>query len=152
MPSSIRFVASLSQGVLLEKQNVLLPWGATRQKLNELDVPYEERESADRWELHWPKSAVLNGLEIPLNAVFFKAATYRDTVLRRVACDHLNDGAYDSAKSKYEELKNYISQLCGKPEEEKDESSKWVVPGAAINLYIWERFDWFCSLAFTKEP
>lgn len=148
MTSSTRFIEMLTQGVLLEDRDLLLPWGATREELKALDAHYKERETADRWELVWPDCTVLNGVKIRLSAVFYTHS--QEKILDRLGCDHLNDGTYESAKHKYAELKNHISQCCGQPAQEGTERATWEVPGAAINLYIWDHFDFFCALAFSK--
>ncbi len=154
MRPSHPFAESLCQGVYLQNQNVLLPWGATRQSLKTLNVPYTERETADRWELQWSDCRVMDGLELQLSATFFKAATYRDTILRRVACNHLNDGSFDSAKAKYDEMLAHISALFGQPTEKSEDAATWICceGESAVNLFIWERHGWFCAISFSKEP
>jgi hypothetical protein len=139
----------LSEGFLLEKRNILLPWNA---KPNELSVlgSLDIRESTRGVWLTWSDEVCLGGLR---GAVTIKL--HGSQRLREVEVSTLPDESDSSVRYHYGRVNEHLISALGEPGSRTERmglpSSTWSEKQLAIRHFVSDRFGEYCSLVVRRK-
>ena len=101
------------------------------------------------WEWELVSCSVLGGIEMNLSQRFDKSV--ENPRLNSLGCSRITGGSPETAISKFRSINKHITQAFRAPDTyKKNDSANWIINGSSIELSVWERFDWFCGIYFSK--